>query len=469
MVGFFRVFDFFKNAVGTEYEPIHPEISDEEEVSPPSELRNISNSPTDRYNVVYWIFFLQGLAMLLPWNAFITASEFFRVQFTGSPYTANFQNYFSIGYMTSNLVAFAIALNTQKKANIFRRIVISLVVNALMFALIIASTRKVDKFTSSGYFYFIMSMIMISGTTTAYLQNGVFALVSQFLPTHTQAVMSGQGMAGMTVSVTQIFTALATNSPSIKEPTLKDLVHGAYIYFLFTLIIAVAALITYNILINLPLYHYYITIKSSVVGGSGQAEASIDSRSLYGTFLKIKRMAIAVAFIFTVTLSVFPSITASIKSVMRPDQRGMFQQDYLFIPLHFLFFNIGDLIGKNLPGIDYFIVTKQKTLATLSFAHVIFIPLFLASNVDVGQSGIRMLPVLVSNDYVYLFILLMFAISNGYLGALMMMVGPQKVADNEKDLAGSILVFCLVSGLALGSLISFPLRAIICGCNPFYN
>ncbi|CAG8675606.1 14485_t:CDS:2 [Ambispora leptoticha] len=145
--------------------------------------------PDFQNKLAYGIFLIQGLAMLLPWNAFITSSEFFRSKFSGSQYANNFQNYFSIGFTFLNLIFFGKALYTQRKVDLFRRIACSLIVNVLVFSLMALSTLYVELFSSSGYFYFIMIMLLITGATTSLIQNGILALASQFPPIHMQAVM----------------------------------------------------------------------------------------------------------------------------------------------------------------------------------------------------------------------------------------------------------------------------------------
>jgi len=62
----------------------------------------------------------------------------------------------------------------------------------------------------------------------------------------------------------------------------------------------------------------------------------------------------------------------------------------------------------------------------------------------------------------------LFAVSNGYMGSLAMMAAPQ-VEGIKKDLAGTIMSFCLVFGLTIGSFFSFPIRAISLGYNPIGN
>lgn len=73
-------------------------------------------------------------------------------------------------------------------------------------------------------------------------------------------------------------------------------------------------------------------------------------------------------------------------------------------------------------------------------------------------------------------ILLAFGATNGYLSSLCMMSAPS-LEHNPKlqgrredvDIAATVATFCLVGGLAMGSIASFAVRAAVCNCNPFVS
>jgi equilibrative nucleoside transporter 1/2/3 len=44
-----------------------------------------------------------------------------------------------------------------------------------------------------------------------------------------------------------------------------------------------------------------------------------------------------------------------------------------------------------------------------------------------------------------------------------------KGRKEDVDLAAPIVGFCVVGGLAAGSILSFIVRAIVCACNPFVS
>jgi equilibrative nucleoside transporter 1/2/3 len=272
-------------------------------------------------------------------------------------------------------------------------------------------------------------------------------------------------LAGSAVAFFQILSALAVPpSTSYDTPTEIDLSRSAFLYFLCAFIISFLTLISYFILIRLPLFLHYVSTRERVI----TTQDLYDTNSIKVTFDKIRILAFTVGLVFFATLSVFPSITASIKSVVEDEGKSKFRQDYLFIPLHFLIFNLGDWFGRCLPSLQFFVVVDSAKLARMSIARFMFLPIFLMCNVDVNSSGNRILPLVINNDLIYFLILWLFAVSSGYVSTLTMMAAPQ-VEGVVKDLAGTIMTFCLVFGLTIGSIFSFIMSAISCGCNPIGN
>nr|CAG8478930.1 9866_t:CDS:2 [Entrophospora candida] len=352
--------------------------------------------PEDNYNIIYYIFFLQGIAMHLPWNGW-------------------------------------------------------------------------DLVSPTVYFYFVIFLVGISGVTTAYLQNDIFGITAQISPKYTQAVMSGQGLVGLGVSISQIVSVLNPKQLTNNDDDV-ELSNSAFIYFLSAFIVLIISLISYVILTKLPLFLYHHQSKNIdiiIEEEDNEEKPLLNKKSFNTTFIRIIRLVYSIIFVFMITLSLFPSITTSIKSTAKDDEKSGYQKDYLFIPLHFLMFNFGDLLGKSLPIIKFFVIKNIDLLMLMSTSRIIFIPLILLCNTDIG--GKRLFPLLITNDFLYFFIILLFSFSNGYLASLIMMTGPQ-IQNVNKGLAGILLTFCMVFGLTIGSLLSFSIRSLSCGgCNPFIN
>ncbi|KAI8385692.1 nucleoside transporter-domain-containing protein [Blakeslea trispora] len=400
--------------------------------------------------------------MLLPWNVFITASEYFAKRFAGTPYEETFQSYFSTYFTITNLVTFMLILWTQNKS--FRFDVNSFVpifVNTLTFAGLAITVET--EISGIGYFWFIMMLMVLTGTTTSFFQNSVFSEASQLPPMYMQAVLSGQGIAGVVVAFSAIASALAGSKT---KDTSDDISRSAFLYFLSAFAITLLSLLGRLIVVQLPFYRHQMNTVQTQTTTEQDEEASSpvqESVSLFSTVKKINGFIFTVGYIFVITLMLFPTITSLIKSVHRDAvNHNRFFDDDVFVAFHFLLFNIGDWVGRLMPLIKCFMITDVKQLSFLTILRTAFIPLFLICNVTV--SDLRRLPVLIQSDIAYMVLVCIFAVTNGWLCSLAMMAAPQldsiKTAK-EKSAVGSILSFSLVLGLAVGGSLSFLARYMV--------
>ncbi|ORZ07957.1 nucleoside transporter-domain-containing protein [Lobosporangium transversale] len=545
--------------------------------------------PADPWRISYWIMVIQGASMLLPWNVFITAQEFFKLRFRGSPFEHDFQNYFSVAFMSTNLIVVGSSILIQKQAPGTTHIIGSLLLNAAVFLSILVSIQTNYEIDSTTYFFFTLTMLSLSAISTSIVQNGMFGLASKFTGHHVQGVMLGQGVAGAGVAISQIVTHILSPSkgdsylddyigPVSTSPSLvaefgggsgnrgrrQGLEHSAFLFFSFALLFTVISVLAQALLIRLPIYEYYteeqprrpieflappsprfnsVTLAEGnhddnnvAANGAGEQDATIIRRnstssaatavtitpamieeanrrqteeavrraeaervnhyrsaSLGATALANDANAmrlmqdiyprkkahplvilyISITLVYGLTLSLFPSLTGLVESTNTAPDRSRLAKD-LFVPLHFLTFNLGDWTGKALPSFALFAPstqhpTRRQQLKYLlsSLTRFIFIPIFLTANLPI-PSNTRLLPLLIQRDEVWFALVFLFALSNGYLGSIIMMVGPACVLGGEnKARAGVKLGFWLTAGLALGSAASFGVRKLMCargGC-----
>ena len=94
---------------------------------------------------------------------------------------------------------------------------------------------------------------------------------------------------------------------------------------------------------------------------------------------------------------------------------------------------------------------------------VVFVPLFILCNSKSSQ------PLFSSSDAYPIFIMLVFAVSNGWLTTCIFVHSASVVAPELRQRAGTFVVLFLNTGLALGSMLSFFTRWLVCDCNPFLN
>lgn len=90
---------------------------------------------------------------------------------------------------------------------------------------------------------------------------------------------------------------------------------------------------------------------------------------------------------------------------------------------------------------------------------LLFIPFFMFCNFNPTS---RNLPVIITNDYVYIVGAIALAVTSGYFSSLAMMYGPDSVKNPEhKGVAGMMGAFFLVLGIFVGVTFSIPVTMFI--------
>lgn len=394
--------------------------------------------------------------MLLPYlnvyryfyrNMFLAANPYFQRRFERNDnLLRNFQSAIMSVSTVGNLGSMIVLTKLQARANYPHRIVASLALNIIVFTLLALSTKLFLGVSAGVYFAFLMLMVLSASLAAALCQNGVFAYVAGFgREEYTQGIMTGQGIAGVLPCIAQIVSVLSV-------PPRKEHVDGApqqssssaFAYFLTATVISAVALVAF---VYLRRQHSSRIRLDEVDVTSAPAERK--SIPLTHLFSKLTWLAGAVFLTFVVTMF-FPVFTQKILSVRDLDSVPRLFQPATFIPLGFLFWNVGDLLGRLGPALPAIRLTAYpKVLFLLSIARVAFIPLYLLCNVG-GKGAV------VNSDFFYLFaVQLLFGVTNGYLGSSCMMGFVEWVDADEAEAAGGFMSLCLVGGLTVGSFMSF--------------
>ncbi|XP_049508747.1 equilibrative nucleoside transporter 1 isoform X4 [Panthera uncia] len=447
-----------------------------------------------RYKAVWLIFFMLGLGTLLPWNFFMTATRYFtnrldetqNMSLVTAENSKDFQpsatptvpsperNYLSA--LFNNVMTlcamlpllFFTCLNSFLHQRIPQsvRILGSLIAILLVF-LITAVLVKVH-LDAVPFFVITMIKIMLINSFGAILQGSLFGLAGLLPTSYTAPIMSGQGLAGFFASVAMI-CAIASGS---------ELSESAFGYFITACGVIVLAIICYLGLPRLEFYRYYQQLK---LEGPGEQETKLDliskgedlkankeesrvpapnsestnqGHSIRAILRNILVPALSVCFIFTVTIGMFPAVTAEVQSSIA----GNSAWGAYFIPVScFLTFNVFDWLGRSLTAIFTWPGKDSHWLPSLVLARILFVPLLLLCNVQPR----RYLAVVFEHDAWFIIFMAAFAFSNGYLASLCMCFGPKKVKPAEAETAGAIMAFFLSLGLALGAVFSFLFRSIV--------
>lgn len=383
-------------------------------------------------------------------NMFLAAAPYFYSRFESNEWAARHyqSSILSVSTLT-NLGTVYILARIQKNVSYPWRITLSLLLNCVIFTLLAFSTVVLKDISVRGYFAFLMVMVFGASLATGMNQNGVFAYVSGFgREEYTQAIMSGQGVAGVLPCIVQIVSVLAVPRKVSDDEQQASSPKSAFIYFLGATGVSVLTLLAF-----LYLLRHRPNLQSQCTD-EDEDSALVDrvhdkSVSLWTLFKKLWYLALSVFVCFTVTIMAFPVYTSEILSVNDPKSSRMYDSP-VFIPLAFLFWNVGDLAGRLAVAIPKLSLAHRPWLAfVLAIARVGFIPLYLFCNVN-GQGAI------VQSDFFYLFVVqLLFGVTNGYLASSCMMGASYWVSGEEREAAGGFMSMMLVGGLTAGSLLSF--------------
>lgn len=338
-----------------------------------------------------------------------------------------------------------------------------------------------------------LSLMFLNGLCTMVLQSSLFGLVGHFPPIYNQAVMGGQGWAGVIACVSQIIVLASAASSSDDS---KGNTTAAIAYFIFAAVVMLSCAVSYLMLLRIPYSRNIIMevenhrlqgnqIKKNsndnednntndngnadsdnpefsplltknddmdgIISSSGTDPSSTTEHqpiSIIGVFKKIWPMAVTIFTVFAMTFIIFPAVMDQIPYKGDLGASLNFQglaanHEAWWLTILLTTFNIADTIGRMLPA--KLICMNEKTLLPLTLLRFALIPLFLGCINSWSD---------VFNDATAILILFIFSITNGYNASLAFMFAPSKVKGPEKQTAGFIMSFLLNAGIVVGSQIA---------------
>ncbi|KAM7377613.1 hypothetical protein PAMA_014086 [Pampus argenteus] len=454
-------------------------------------MKRGTDAPPDKGYLVGVSFFILGLGTLLPWNFFMTASLYFQARLNKTEWsngTAVVQKEYYFNNWMTLLSQLPLLLFTLLNSILYQRIseavriAGSLVFILLLFiltAVLVKVPMEEDRF-----FSVTMATIWFINSFGAVLQGSLFGLVGLLPQKYSAIFMSGQGLAGTFAAIAMLL-AIASEADSES---------AALGYFITPCVGTLLTLFSYLLLPRLEFARYYLdksskydagntelltesstvengkpnghangTVPSSTAKDNSPAEAEVirqaflsleqvEKASVIEVFKKIWVMAFCVTFVFTVTLSVFPAVTADVKT----SSPGKWQRFFISVCC-FLVFNINDWLGRTVTTLIRWPRKESRLFPALVVSRVVFIPLLMLCNVQSRSY----LPVYFPQDGVFTAIMALFSLSSGYFVCLSMSYAPQLVEPKDAETAGALMTFFLALGLSIGAALSFPLRALV--------
>ena len=384
---------------------------------------------------------------------FLAAAPYFQTRFQSDPWIlANSQSAILTTSTTVNLLAMLVLTNMQSSADYPFRIKTALLINAAVFGLLTLSTSTFLDASPRAYLAFLLATVALTSFAAGMMQNGAFSFAASFgRPEYTQAIMAGQGVAGILPPLTQIITFLAFTDPgddTTTPPTPNEGATAAFIYFLTAVLISALTLLAFLPLLRRHNHRLHLQTTTT------QTQPTRTHIPLPTLLTKLRPLALSISLCFIATMF-FPVFTTKILSTHPPSDNNKLFLPGAFIPLAFFAWNLGDLLGRLSTLLPCLSLQHRPNLILLAaIARCFILPLYALCNLH-GRGAV------VGGDGFYLGVVqLGFGVTNGWVAANAMMAAGEWVGEGEREAAGGFMGLCLVGGLAVGSVLSFGVAGI---------
>lgn len=325
------------------------------------------------------------------------------------------------------------------------------------------------------FFGLTMITVVLMNIASAILSGGLFGLVGQFPSEYITAVVSGQSLGGIFAALTEIIALTLGASPQ----------YSAFVYFIIGTVVMLVSIQAYTVQSRTVFFKYFTRDRTKdaaaieedrrrLVDGEEDDEDDIDDDggtiserrevgdsgrkepNFQRVFLLIWKYGLIEFCIFVVTISIYPAVTVLITSTGKGN--GHLWNDVYFVTVvNYLVFNSGDYLGRILAGLLEWPTNRPNLLLFAALLRGLWIPLFMLCNAQPRGS----LPVLIDSDILYILLMVVFSISNGYLANLSLICAPKQVREVEREMAASMMAAFLGVGLAFGSALSLILVKLL--------
>eukprot|EP01061_Rhynchopus_euleeides_P009089 TRINITY_DN18247_c1_g4_i1.p1 TRINITY_DN18247_c1_g4~~TRINITY_DN18247_c1_g4_i1.p1 ORF type:complete len:491 (+),score=201.55 TRINITY_DN18247_c1_g4_i1:129-1601(+) len=459
-------------------------------------------TPHDRYHLVLLSLWVVGVGTLFPWNAFISAPDYFsnfhdyvdpgaNLTRAESRSWDNILTYFTTAFSVCNIVGQAVVLRKGLEWSISSRVELSIL--AMFGVMLIAPILSYTSVAAQTAFYLLVASAGLNGFCTAFFQSTIFGLGAMFPEIFTQAVMVGNSSAGLAVSLLRVVTKAAGGSQKASGALYMYLAAGWLLFslvcFLFLRRLRFAQkhvdeftsferfhLDGESVTTAGPAAHPHIANQYTVVSQTHyHSEGTIEDieRDIQEASLKTVCGAPATAAEERAALLPAPAVEPKEEQISADGEplgvmvvfRKIFPMAFavwltLFVSIAvfpgvvsripsplgdgwfttwmILLYNFGDNLGRILPQ---WVKPSRNVVLVMSILRIAFVPAF-----------ILCVSVITEPVWPILFMAGM-SITNGWLASLCMMYGPEVrgFSQEERGTAGNIMCFSLLLGITFGS------------------
>ncbi|XP_057761462.1 equilibrative nucleotide transporter 8 isoform X1 [Arachis stenosperma] len=379
----------------------------------------------DTCRVAYIIHFLLGAGNLLPWNALITAVDYFAYLYP----TKHIEKVFSVAYMISSVLVLLMMMSwggwSRTTLRLRMNVGYSMFVMSLMVPPVIdwasSSTKLEDR--PSGAYGLTVAAVVICGLADGLVGGSLIGSAGKLPKQYMQAVFAGTASSGIIISVLRIITKASL------PQTPKGLQISAHLYFMVATVFLLCCIIFSNLQYKLPvMQEYYQSLQHDNTLCSGTRFWAVAG--------KIKGPAFAILIIYVVTLSIFPGFIAE-------DLESKLLMDWYPILL-ITVYNLADLIGKSLTA--FYVIQSITGAIWASIIRLLFYPLFILC-----LHG----PKWLKSEVPMIALTFLLGVTNGYLTSVLMIQTPKSVPFSESELSAIVMIVFLGFGLVGGSVLGW--------------
>jgi equilibrative nucleoside transporter 1/2/3 len=417
--------------------------------------------PKDKYRLVCMGFTILGITTLLPWNFFITATDYWMYKFrkidgdynADEPHTNErtamqtfFESYLAIAANVPMLFAMLINSLYAQKISQKKRLYVSLSVMLTIFALTTIFVTIDTDHMQGVFFGLTMFMVVVISLFSATFQAAIFGIVANFPNNCMHSMVNGQAVAGL-LAVTIQMVSMSTNTGPITS--------GLW-YFMASTIFLAFAILCYWLMDNDYSRYYLLRIPDEDELSTSLSVNLIESKhELLEALDDCWQMALSVVLAFWASLAVFPGVCVLVVPE-HPNSSPLTGR--FFVPITtFLLFNLGDLAGRMCSSFLNFPAHKKNSLLMLTISRAI-IPLLIPFCNVVPRSN---LPVLLPSDLIFPILVGLTAMTNGYVFSSAMLMASENSRKTRLELTGFVMAAALGVGLTLGSVSSTLLLRVI--------
>ncbi|EFO64617.1 Nucleoside transporter [Giardia lamblia P15] len=439
--------------------------------------------------LLYVMFLMFGVGSLLPFNCYITPYEYM-TRF----YPKSVLSFFSLSYNVGNWGMMFIYLKVGKKLPARMSNIVIFIV--WIICLTILPCLAFIDMNVIVRFVIAIILVFISGVLNGICFPKIVSVGSRISFDLVQAMMSGNGVAGIITAALYAITkgiAVASSNGIFTDDQLK---YGTLSYFILSdLILLICIFCWIKVMKDYPHLNYdedpaeEVKMEPSIINTSSaqpdcnasnvmpQGSASLGNETIDQsvlplgnllnpktgkkyTFMQLVRIllvpGLGVFFVFFVTLAFFPSITGKIPYVDGVN-KNINDNGWWSVGMTSLFM-IFDYVGRSLPQIEVLTRIRTTPLLIFSLLRIVFGVLFLLMGIPIptySGNSISKINAPIQNDYVSTITMILFALTNGYVSTVVMIrYGDHVPHPSYMAASGDIMSFWLNTGLIAGGLVS---------------